>query len=103
MSLTFKDFMTEIATGTSEENKFSAEDIQGVIDEVTAKDTMIQSLREELEKKNKEHEDLKNRIVDKLFNNPSGRAPEDNLPEEPEEPEIKTFDELILPEYQTKN
>ena len=104
MSLKFKDLMSEIATDTSENAKFSAEDIQGVIDEVTAKDTEIVSLKAELEKRNKEHEDLKNRIVDKLFNNPKGNPTEVTHEEDVEtEQEIKTFDELILPDFKTRN
>ena len=41
MSKTFKDVMSELATDTSENARYSAEEIQGVIDEVTAKDTRI--------------------------------------------------------------
>ena len=34
MGLNFKDFMSQIATDSSEDAKFSAEDIQSVVDEV---------------------------------------------------------------------
>lgn len=104
MESKFKEFMTGLATDTSEESKYSAEDLQAVIDEVNAKDTEIQSLKDELEKRNKEHEELKNRIVDKLFSNPKGKPleDEDKNSDSDDEP-VKTFDQLILPEYQNRN
>ena len=105
MPKTFKDLMSQLATDTSENAILSAEEIQDVVNEVTAKDTRIQELTEALEKANKEHEDLKNRIVDKLFRDNSGKP---NEPEEPkvteeEEEEVKTFDDLIKPEYLNHN
>lgn len=104
MGLNFKDFMSQIATDSSEDAKFSAEDIQSVVDEVTAKDTEIENLKEELEKKNREHEDLKNRIVDKLFSNPKGTPEsEEEVPDEEGTEEVKTFDELINPDYKIRN
>ena len=63
MPKTFKDLMSELATDTSENAKYSAEDIQEVVSEVTAKDTRIQELEQALEKANKEHEDLKSRMM----------------------------------------
>ena len=78
MSKTFKDVMSELATDTSENARYSAEEIQGVIDEVTAKDTRIQELEQALEKANKDDE------------------------EEEEEP-VKTFDELVIPDYRNRN
>lgn len=105
MSLNFKDFMSQIVTDSSEDAKFSAEDIQSVVDEVTAKDNEILNLKEELEKKNREHEDLKNRIVEKLFSNPKG-TPEQEEEEGTDDEgtdEVKTFDELINPDYRIRN
>ena len=67
MPKTFKDLMSELATDTSENARYSAEEIQEVVSEVTAKDTRIQELEQALEKANKDHEDLKSRIVEKLF------------------------------------
>lgn len=105
MPKTFKDLMSQLATDTSENAILSAEEIQDVVNEVTAKDTRIQELTEALEKANKEHEDLKNRIVDKLFRDNSGKPndPEENKVTEEEEEEVKTFDDLIKPEYLNHN
>lgn len=102
MSKTFKDVMSELATDTSENARYSAEEIQGVIDEVTAKDTRIQELEQALEKANKDHEDLKNRIVDKLFASKEGK-PEESTKMNEEEEAVKTFDELVLPDYRNRN
>lgn len=102
MSKTFKDVMSELATDTSENARYSAEEIQGVIDEVTAKDTRIQELEQALEKANKDHEDLKNRIVDKLFASKEGK-PEESTKMNEEEETVKTFDELVLPDYRNRN
>lgn len=104
MAKTFKEFVSEIATDTSENAKFSAEDIQSVVDEFNSKDSEIERLKSELEKKNQEHEDLKNRIVDKLFSNPQGKpeqVEDDN--NDKEEPEVKSFDELVKPDYRIRN
>ena len=105
MGLNFKDLMSQLATDSSEDAKFSAEDIQGVVDEVTSKDTEIETLREELEKKNREHEELKNRIVDKLFSNPKGtpEKPEEENSDEDSPEDVKTFDDLINPDYKIRN
>lgn len=105
MPKTFKDLMSQLATDTSENALLSAEEIQEVVNEVTAKDTKIQELTEALEKANKEHEDLKNRIVDKLFRDNSGKPnePEEIRVDDESEPEIKTFDELIKTEYRNHN
>lgn len=103
MSKTFKDVMSELATDTSENARYSAEEIQDVIDEVTAKDTRIQELEQALEKANKDHEDLKNRIVDKLFASKEGKAEDRNKDEEEEEEPVKTFDELVIPDYRNRN
>lgn len=105
MGLNFKDFMSQIATDSSEDAKFTAEDIQSVVDEVTAKDNEILNLKEELEKKNREHEDLKNRIVEKLFSNPKGtpEQEEDEGTDNEGTDEVKTFDELINPDYRIRN
>lgn len=102
MSKTFKDVMSELATDTSENARYSAEEIQGVIDEVTAKDTRIHELEQALEKANKDHEDLKNRIVDKLFASKEGK-PEESTKMNEEEETVKTFDELVLPDYRNRN
>jgi len=104
MPKTFKDLMSELATDTSE-NAIPAEDIQGIVDEVTAKDTKIQELTEALEKANKAHEDLKNRIVDKLFSENNGKpneADDVKVPDEDDKP-LKTFDDLIDPQYRIRN
>ena len=76
-----------------------------MVDEVTAKDNEILNLKEELEKKNREHEDLKNRIVEKLFSNPKGtpESSEEDVPDEEGTEEVKTFDELINPDYKIRN
>lgn len=103
MPKTFKDLMSQLATDTSENALLSAEEIQDVVNEVTAKDAKIQELTEALEKANKEHEDLKNRIVDKLFRDNSGKPNEQEEEEEDEPEEVKTFDELINPEYRNHN
>lgn len=106
MGLNFKDLMSQLATDSSEDAKFSAEDIQSVVDEVTSKDTEIATLREELDKKNREHEELKNRIVDKLFSNPKGtpeKPEEENSDDEDSPEEVKTFDDLINPDYKIRN
>lgn len=106
MGLNFKDLMSQLATDSSEDAKFSAEDIQSVVDEVTSKDTEIATLKEELDKKNREHEELKNRIVDKLFSNPKGTpdTPEDETSDDEDSPEeVKTFDDLINPDYKIRN
>lgn len=102
MPKTFKDVMSELATDTSENARYTAEELQDVINEVTAKDTRIQELEQALEKANKDHEDLKNRIVEKLFASKEGK-PEDSTPEKDEEEEVKTFDELTLPDYRNRN
>ena len=105
MPKTFKDLMSELATDTSENAKYSAEDIQEVVSEVTAKDTRIQELEQALEKANKDHEDLKSRIVEKLFASKDGKPDQndDSGKEEEEEEKPKTFSELVLPDYQNRN
>lgn len=106
MGLNFKDLMSQLATDSSENAIFSAEDIQSVVDEVTSKDTEIATLKEELDKKNREHEELKNRIVDKLFSNPKGtpeKPEEENSDDEDSPEEVKTFDDLINPDYKIRN
>lgn len=104
MAKTFKEFVSEIATDTSENAKFSAEDIQSVVDEFNSKDSEIERLKGELDKKNQEHEDLKNRIVEKLFSNPKGKPDEEeDDKEKEEEPEIKSFNDLVKPDYRIRN
>lgn len=103
----FKDFISKIALGeSSDENKVTDEEIQDVIKEVNDKDDEINSLKAQLEEKSKEYDNLKNRIVDHLFNNPKGK-PEDEDPEgedeKDKEKKPKTFKELINPEYEIKN
>lgn len=101
----FKDFISKIALGESnEENKVTEEEIQDVIKEVSSKDEEITALRTQLEEKSKEYDDLKNRVLDHLFNNPKGK-PEDNSDDEDEKdkPKPKTFKDLINPEYEIKN
>lgn len=104
MAKTFKEFVSEIATDTSENAKFSAEDIQSVVDEFNSKDSEIERLKGELDKKNQEHEELKNRIVEKLFSNPKGKPDEEeDNKEKEEEPEIKSFNDLVKPDYRIRN
>lgn len=100
----FKDFISKIALGESnEENKVTEEEIQDVIKEVSSKDEEITALRTQLEEKSKEYDDLKNRVLDHLFSNPKGK-PEDNPDDEDEKdkPKPKTFKDLINPEYEIK-
>lgn len=100
----FKDFISKIALGESdEENKVTEEEIQDVIKEVSSKDEEITSLKTQLEEKSKEYDALKNRVIDHLFNNPNGK-PEDNSDDEDEKdkPKPKTFKDLINPEYEIK-
>lgn len=106
MPKTFKDFMSELATDTSEDNKYSAEDIKAVVDEVTAKDTEIEELKKALEKANKDHEDLKSRIVEKLFSSNDGKPNESDESKDvkPEEkPVVKSFDDLVQADYRIRN
>lgn len=103
MPKTFKDLMSELATDTSENAKYSADDIQDVINEVTSKDARIQELQQALEKANKDHEDLKSRIVEKLFASKDGKPDEDQGNDEEEEEKTVTFDDLILPDYRNRN
>ena len=101
MPKTFKDLMSELATDTSENAKYSADDIQDVINEVSSK---IQELQQALEKANKDHEDLKSRIVEKLFASKDGKPDENNQGNDDEEEEkTVTFDDLILPDYRNRN
>ena len=104
MPKTFKDLISELATETSENAKYSADDIQDVINEVTSKDTKIQELQQALEKANKDHEDLKSRIVEKLFASKDGKPDDNNQGNDDEEEEkTVTFDDLILPDYRNRN
>lgn len=104
MPKTFKDLMSELATDTSENAKYSADDIQDVINEVASKDTRIQELQQALEKANKDHEDLKSRIVEKLFASKDGKPDDNNQGNDDEEEEkTVTFDDLILPDYRNRN
>lgn len=104
MPKTFKDLMSELATDTSENAKYSADDIQDVINEVTSKDAKIQELQQALEKANKDHEDLKSRIVEKLFASKDGKPDDNNQGNDDEEEEkTVTFDDLILPDYRNRN
>lgn len=106
MPKTFKDFMSELATDTSEDNKYSAEDIKAVVDEVTAKDTEIEELKKALEKANKDHEDLKSRIVEKLFSSNDGKpneSDESKDDKQEEKPEVKSFDDLVQADYRIRN
>ena len=104
MPKTFKDLMSELATETSENAKYSADDIQDVINEVSSKDTKIQELQQALEKANKDHEDLKSRIVEKLFASKDGKPDDNNQGNDDEEEEkTVTFDDLILPDYRNRN
>lgn len=103
----FKDFISKIALGESnDENKVTEEEIQDVIKEVSSKDEEITALRTQLEEKSKEYDDLKNRVLDHLFNNPKGNPDDkDGSDDEDEEdkPKPKTFKDLINPEYEIKN
>lgn len=104
MPKTFKDLMSELATDTSENAKYSADDIQDVINEVSSKDAKIQELQQALEKANKDHEDLKSRIVEKLFASKDGKPDDNNQGNDDEEEEkTVTFDDLILPDYRNRN
>lgn len=104
MPKTFKDLMSELATDTSENAKYSADDIQDVINEVSSKDARIQELQQALEKANKDHEDLKSRIVEKLFASKDGKPDDNNQGNDDEEEEkTVTFDDLILPDYRNRN
>ena len=104
MPKTFKDLMSELATDTSENAKYSADDIQDVINEVASKDARIQELQQALEKANKDHEDLKSRIVEKLFASKDGKPDDNNQGNDDEEEEkTVTFDDLILPDYRNRN
>ena len=104
MPKTFKDLMSELATDTSENAKYSADDIQDVINEVSSKDARIQELQQALEKANKDHEDLKSRIVEKLFASKDGKPDDNNQGNDDEEEEkTVTFDDLILPDYHNRN
>ena len=104
MPKTFKDLMSELATDTSDEAKYSAEDIQDVVNEVTSKDTRIKELEQALEKANKDHEDLKSRIVEKLFASKDGKPDQnDDQGKEEDEEKVKTINDLILPDYQNRN
>ena len=105
MPKTFKDMMSELATDTSENARYSAEEIQEVVSEVTAKDNRIQELEQALQKANKDHEDLKSRIVEKLFDSKDGVPESGNDPgkEDEEEEKPKTFNDLVLPDYQNRN
>lgn len=103
----FKDFISKIALGESnDENKVTEEEIQDVIKEVSSKDEEITALKTQLEEKSKEYDDLKNRVLDHLFNNPKG-SPDDKDDHEDEDeedkPKPKTFKDLINPEYEIKN
>ena len=101
----FKDFISKIALGESnDENKVTEEEIQDVIKEVSSKDEEITALKTQLEEKSKEYDDLKNRVLDHLFNNPKGSP--DDVPDDEDEkdkPKPKTFKDLINPEYEIKN
>lgn len=105
MPKTFKDLMSELATDTSENAKYSAEDIQDVVNEIASKDSKIQELQQALEKANKDHEDLKSRIVEKLFASKDGKPDQndDQVKEDDEEETAVTFDDLVLPDYQNRN
>lgn len=100
----FKDLISKVTLGISEENTVSDEEIQGAVNEYQEKDTEIESLRTQLEQKSKEYEDLKNRVIENLFNNPKGKpeVPATN-PGDDEQPKPKSFKDLIDPEYEIKN
>lgn len=102
----FKDFISKIALGESnEENKVTEEEIQDVIKEVSSKDEEITALRTQLEEKSKEYDELKNRVLDHLFNNPKGNPDDKDDPEDDDKKDEKpkTFKDLINPEYEIKN
>ena len=105
-----KELLSGIATG--EQKDLTAEDIKNVTDEynnlVSSKgnDEKIKELENQLEEEKKKHEELKNRIVEKLFVNPTGK-PDDNSSNKDDEDEKDTkkdisFKDIINPIYQQK-
>lgn len=100
--------VSNIATG--EQVEYSAEEIEGFANELKAlressgsKDE-IDSLKQELDETKKAHEELKNRIVDKLFSNPTGKPDEMKpTPKDDKDKEPKSFKDIIKPDYQIRN
>lgn len=99
--MNLQELVTKVTSDTNETPYITLEDVQGVSDEMTAKDTRIQelekennSIKEDLEKKKSEYEILRSRIVDSVL---TGKKIEkqDDKHEEDNKRDTLTFQDLM--------
>lgn len=99
--MNLQELVTKVTSDTNETPYITLEDVQGVSDEMTAKDTRIQelekennSIKEDLEKKKSEYEILRSRIVDSVLTGQKLKKEEDNH-EEDNKRDTLTFQDLL--------
>lgn len=94
----FKELASKLSLET-ENPIISQEELQGIVDDYQSKDNQINDLTSQLSSLQEEHEKLKNKIVDSMFNN--DKKIEEKKKEE--EPKPKTFKDIINPNYLNRN
>ena len=99
--MNLQELVTKVTSDTNETPYITLEDVQGVSDEMTAKDTRIQelekennSIKEDLEKKKSEYEILRSRIVDSVLTGQKLKKEEDKH-EEDNKRDTLTFQDLL--------
>lgn len=89
----FKDFMAKIILPDTELSAVQG-DVQGVIDEVNAKDAKIAELEARAQNAETKYNELRDRALDSLFNNKKGE-PKPVEQEDQEDKPKKTFKDLV--------
>lgn len=104
------DFIAKLTDHLTEDSSYTLEELEGIAKSSTEKDNKILSLEEQVKKLEEEkstiasqYDNLRNRVVDRLFDNPKGNSTNNEVPKEPEEVVKKQFKDLINPDYQIKN
>lgn len=98
--MNLQELVTKVTSDTNETPYITLEDVQGVSDEMTAKDTRIQelekennSIKEDLEKKKSEYEILRSRIVDSVLT--GKKIEKEDKHEEDKKRDTLTFQDLL--------
>lgn len=100
--MNFKELTEKVVNDSTTENPYlTTDDIQGIADELTSKDTTITSLNEELEKIKNDYQALKDRIVENVINGKNSTVdnPNPKAVEKEEKEEVKSLQDLIKAEY----
>lgn len=101
--MNLQELVTKVTTDTNENPYITLEDIKGVSDEFTSKETRIQELEEEnkkiqedLDKKKSEYDLLKSRIVDSVLTGKKiEKSDEDKRKEEENKRDTLSFKDLL--------